>query len=132
MPYGLFQQLLEADTGLSHLLARLSAPVALAWDRGAMRAGAEFISLDAFEALGVVPALGQTLDPGPSGTGVVISYRLWRGQFGGDPRVVGRPVSVGGQPFTVVGVAPAAFTGLVVGLEIDVWLPLENFSAVFH
>ncbi|MBW3554839.1 MAG: ABC transporter permease, partial [Gemmatimonadetes bacterium] len=54
----------------------------------------------------------------------VLGHSFWRARFGGDESVLGRPVDVGGDSYTVVGVAPAGFTG--VGLErVDVWLPLH-------
>jgi predicted permease len=56
---------------------------------------------------------------------VVISHALWSRQFAADASVIGRTVRLGGQPFTVVGVAPRGFTG--DGIDpIDAWVPLAN------
>ena len=72
-----------------------------------------------FDALGVPPFLGRILQPaddirggGPDGPVAVISYDFWRRRFGGDPSVVGRPLTVQGVPFTIVGVTPASFAGM--------------------
>jgi putative ABC transport system permease protein len=64
-----------------------------------------------FEALGARPIVGRTfqVSDGAAGRPVVLSERLWRTQFGGDPAAVGRQMAIGGQPFTVIGVMPASF-----------------------
>ena len=63
---------------------------------------------------------------------VLISERLWRDSFERSEAVVGRTITVGGRPFTIVGVTPAGFPGLLqrdVGQSEagypQVWLPLR-------
>lgn len=53
---------------------------------------------------------------------VVLSDRLWRNNFAGDPQIVGKTVSLNGNPYTVVGVAPATVT---YPSRPDIWLPFE-------
>src|SRR6185369_1310969 len=48
----------------------------------------------------------------------VISERLWRSKFGGDPGVIGRQLKLDRDPFTIVGVVPAGFQVLAAS---DVW-----------
>jgi putative ABC transport system permease protein len=71
--------------------------------------GAE-VSPGYFDLLGVPPAHGREFaasDAHPGAAGVVIlSDGFWRRRFGGDPAVVGRALSIGGQPHTIVGVMP--------------------------
>jgi MacB-like periplasmic core domain len=55
---------------------------------------------------------------------VVISDRLWRTQISADPQTLGRVVYLNGYPFTVIGIAPASFTGTVFANETDFWSPL--------
>src|SRR5690606_28039612 len=55
---------------------------------------------------------------------VVISHRLWRSRYAADPGVLGRTLHVFGQPYTIVGVAPASFTGMVPLLQPELWLPM--------
>lgn len=78
-----------------------------------------------FEALGVRPALGRgfTREEGRPGQALrlVLGYALWQRSFGGDPDVVGAKVSVDGEPYTVVGVAPPGFQ-FPEGAEV--WAPL--------
>ena len=82
-------------------------------------------SANFFEVLGVRPALGRTFLPGedqPGKTGVVvIGQGLWRRMFGADPGIVGRTVSLQGEPVTVVGVLPAGFA--YPSAEVDLWQP---------
>jgi putative ABC transport system permease protein len=71
--------------------------------------GAE-VSPGYFDLLGVAPARGREFAPADARSGaagvVILSDGLWRRRFGGDPAVVGRALSVGGQPHTIVGVMP--------------------------
>ena len=66
-----------------------------------------------FEALGVQPLLGRTFrvaEENPGGYRVaILSYHAWRLRFGGDRDIIGRPVTIGGEPAEVVGVLPEGF-----------------------
>ena len=66
-----------------------------------------------FQVLGVEPILGRGMtqeDGRPSAPNVaVLSYGIWQRRFGGDAGVVGRPITLNGAPFTVIGVLPAGF-----------------------
>jgi predicted permease len=55
---------------------------------------------------------------------MVLSYRLWQGQFGRDSDIVGRRVRLNGIPFTIIGVAASEFTGIEPGKE-EYWIPLS-------
>jgi putative ABC transport system permease protein len=60
--------------------------------------------------LGVKPALGRVFEPGDQdASAVVISYGLWQSQFGRDPAVLGRKISLNGAPYTIIGVMPPTF-----------------------
>ena len=83
-------------------------------------------SQDYFSLFGVKPAAGRffTADEDrPGGPKVVVlSYGIWKRRFGGDPAIVGRPVSLSGEPHIVVGIAGAGFRP---SPPVDVWLPLQ-------
>jgi putative ABC transport system permease protein len=89
------------------------------------------------EELGVRPAIGRllvardmTMSP-PSGEPVaVLGYSFWQRQFQGDTSIVGRTIRVEDVPFTVVGVAPAGFTGFAVVTEPDVTIPLAAIARI--
>jgi putative ABC transport system permease protein len=75
-----------------------------------------------FDLLGVVPVAGRGFVPAdgaPDARVVVISERLWRGHYGGDPALLGRTVTLDGEPFTVVGIVPAGFEIL---FRADLWV----------
>ncbi len=98
----------------------------------------QWISGNAFEILGIRPALGRLLsandDLRPGGHPVaVLSYDFWQRRFGGDPHVLGQwftreDNSVQGEPFQIVGVAQSGFTGLEPGYRTDVWMPTMMFT----
>jgi putative ABC transport system permease protein len=75
--------------------------------------------------LGLQPIAGRTFAAADERVGAapvaMIGESLWRRRFGGDPGIVGRPVTLNGTSYTVVGIAPRALTMLTNG---DVWLPL--------
>jgi len=82
------------------------------------------------------PALGRvfTADEDRASSnapGAVISYGMWRGPLGGRPDVLGRPLRIGAQIFTVIGVAPPNFNGTDIA-PVSVWLPIgveaRNFA----
>jgi putative ABC transport system permease protein len=95
----------------------------------ARSASVSYVTWDFFPLTGVRPAFGRFFgaedDRPPRGRNVaVLSEGTWRNVFGGDSTIVGKSIALNGETFTVIGVAPAGFTG--VELErIDVWLPMS-------
>jgi len=84
------------------------------------------VSAAFFNLLGIGPALGRGFlseeeQPGRHRV-AVLSHALWQQQFGSDPAVVGRSITMNGASFTVVGVAPAGFQ--YPDSKIEVWVPL--------
>lgn len=94
----------------------------------ARRAMTQNATAEFFPLLGVAPELGRFFgvdDDQPDAPPVaVLSYGFWDREFGRDPAVVGRTVTLAAHTYEVIGVAPRGFTG--ARLEgIDVWLPLR-------
>jgi predicted permease len=87
-----------------------------------------FVSGNYFSVLGLRAAVGGTLDATDDAEGApiraTISHAYWTRRFQSDPSVVGRVITINGQAATITGVAPAGFTGEVVGLATDVWIPV--------
>ncbi len=88
----------------------------------------ELVSWDYFQVLGVPMALGRAFLPEEDATPgthpvVILGYRTWLNDFGGDPSVLGRTVRLAGTPFTIVGVAPEAFTGTMPVLTTGYFAP---------
>jgi predicted permease len=82
-----------------------------------------------FDVLGVRAAQGRLLsvsdDVTPGAHPVaVIGYDFWRTHFGGRPDIVGRPIRLNRQVFTIVGVTPAGFPGPQLGVVRDVYVPM--------
>ena len=84
--------------------------------------GAE-VTTNTFSFLGVPPLLGRGITPDDDRAGAppvfVMSYKMWRKQFGLDPKVVGRTLVLNGKPRTCVGVMPQRFTWW----GADLWTP---------
>ena len=57
----------------------------------------------------------------------VISNALWHSAYGGDERILGRKISIGARPFTVVGIAATTFTGIDLD-AVDVWVPANTYE----
>src|SRR5262245_40305869 len=96
-------------------------------------AQAQQVSGDFFVTLGVNALLGRILtendDKIPGGHPVVvISYNYWQRRFGRDPGIVGKPVAVNGRPFTIIGVTPPDFFGVLVGESPDLWAPVMMYE----
>lgn len=97
------------------------------------RVDVELVSGNYFDLLGLRAALGRTFTPAdddfraPRGV-AVISHRLWRTTFAANPAIAGQVVTVNGQSFTIVGVAPSRFNGLAVEAPPDMWVPLAAVS----
>jgi predicted permease len=88
-----------------------------------------------FDTLQVRPVLGRLLAPGDDTKGcglggAVISYSFWQGEFGGRTDALGSTISLNRRQFQVIGVTPASFTGLEVGLKFDIALPLCSEPAM--
>jgi predicted permease len=82
-----------------------------------------------FPMLGIRTIAGRSFLPEEDRAGsapvVILSHRLWQGRFGGDPRVVGRSISLDKQRYTVVGVLPA---GRQLLRSADLWMPYGQFD----
>jgi putative ABC transport system permease protein len=89
----------------------------------------QLVSWNFFEALGIPPLAGRsfvesdekTMEPQVA----ILGHGIWKRDFGGDPGIVGKKVSLDGQEVTVVGVLPEDIPSLSLA---DVWqpLPLDN------
>lgn len=77
-----------------------------------------------FSVLGAHPLRGRFFaadeDADVNGALAVISEQLWRSEFGGADSAIGRPILIGDEPHTIVGVAPRGFTGPEVK-RVDAW-----------
>ncbi|HEX4582144.1 MAG TPA: ADOP family duplicated permease, partial [Acidobacteriaceae bacterium] len=89
------------------------------------------VSDDFFRTLGVAPILGRDFYAGedlPSGPRTtMLSYATWQHRFGGRSNVIGQAVSLGGVPYTIVGVLPKGFNFAPRG-DAEFWTPFHPES----
>jgi predicted permease len=111
------------------ILARM--PVALSLTAGGKtdRVQGELVTGNYFDLLGVSPARGRLLSVADDRTKgahpvVVLSYASWLNRFGSDAEIVGKSISMNGQPMTVIGVAARNFRSVQVGLAPEIFLPM--------
>ena len=87
------------------------------------------VSGDFFHVLGIRPVLGRLLgpeddQPGCALGGADISYAFWQRNYGGDPAIVGKRLTLDGNSFEILGVTPPGFNGISVGDTFDAAVPL--------
>lgn len=110
------------------------APFSVGTAEGGERVDGAYVSPAYFDALGVHPAEGRFFategPPGGEAPVVVVSDRFRREHLGDAADPVGQTVRINRRSFTVVGVTRPAFTGHVVALDIDLYLPLGAVTAL--
>jgi len=89
------------------------------------------ISASLFPLLGIETEVGRQfrVDEDDAGKVMLISHGLWQRKFAGDTAVIGRALTVNGQPYTVVGVVQEKIRFPELA---EVWLPLEPGEAKAH
>ena len=126
LSYPDFRDFRDRTVTLQGMAASNPTESSLDFDGVAHNAGAEAVSLDYPQVIGVRPFLGrwfQTEDE----EACVISYRAWQRFFSADPNVVGKRVRSETQWYTVVGVAPQEFEGIYLPMSMDLWVPLRHW-----
>ena len=120
---------MAAQTGGSVTLTGVTEPVRLRGSR---------VSSHYFDIFGIKATLGRTFAADEDQLGkhrvAVLSHALWASQFGADPHVIGRSITLDGYPHTVIGVLPA--NGAFDRAFAQIWRPLafepENMTRNFH
>ncbi len=81
-----------------------------------------------FATLGVKPALGRAFVDGEDVTDgphvVMLTNGFWRSDFGGDPQVIGRTITLDNKPVTIVGVLPRDFQ-FAPSNDFPLWVPMH-------
>src|SRR5256885_16214866 len=112
--------------------ATVTFPIPLNWGGQAepQQLNASLVSGNFFDVLGVKPYRGRTFIPdGDKKIGgnaeVVLSYSLWARKFGSDDKFIRQTITLNGTPYTVVGVPPPGFKGIVsLGRPDLLWIPI--------
>ena len=84
------------------------------------------ITAQYFATLRAAPPLGRPFAVSEENGAhlVVLSHRFWQRRLNGDPKVLGRVLTLDGVPYTVTGVAPEGLRDPVVG-DVDAWVPMD-------
>ncbi|MEO8677757.1 MAG: ABC transporter permease [Vicinamibacterales bacterium] len=89
------------------------------------------VTADLFDTLGVAPVLGRGFAAGEDQEGaprtLVLGHGLWTRRFGADRAVIGRTLTINGEPATVIGVMARGFE--VLGIPADVYVPFRLGAA---
>src|SRR2546425_1861176 len=132
-----FEQMRQAHAGLPDsplsdffAFAPISQVAAVTGDQAEIING-QVVSGGYYTGLGVQPVLGRAItdedDKPGAGPVVVLSHQFWQERFDATPVVIGKPLKLNQQSFTIIGVAPPAFTGtLQVDYRPAVTVPLTQ------
>jgi predicted permease len=136
LTYPQWEQIQAKQQGFSRVLAWSPAFFNLNPSGEARYATGILVSGEFFETLGVNPLLGRLFNAaddrrGCPASGAVISHAFWQREFGGDPAIVGRRLTLSGHGFEIIGVTPPNFFGVEVGRRFDVAAPLCT-DAIFR
>src|ERR1700730_629715 len=88
----------------------------------------EAVSADLFALLGIQPILGRAFLPREDEPGnhvVILSHGLWQRRFGADRSVIGKAVTLNGQPFQVIGVMPPRFVFPISSVPPELWTSMS-------
>jgi putative ABC transport system permease protein len=125
----LWEQIRSHQTAFTSMFAWGDAPLLIGRADQARQARGLWVSGDFFRVLGINPARGRlfTGDDDRRGCGAgaaIVSHGYWQTHLGGRDNVIGSALTILDQPFNIIGVTPASFSGLEIGQTFDVALPL--------
>jgi predicted permease len=114
-------EVFEDVAGYSPMFAALNL------DNRSRLAIGEVVTGNYFGMLGVQAIVGRTIAPEDDRADAprvaMVSYRYWQRELAAAPDAVGRTLRLRGNPYTIVGVAPPSFTGMVPVLAPELWIP---------
>jgi predicted permease len=89
----------------------------------------QLVSGNFFSVAGVNPILGRDFSADEDRTGashpaILISYSFWQRRLAADGAVIGRVLKLNGTSFTIIGVTPPSFVGVMIGSRPDFWASL--------
>lgn len=137
LSYPMFRDLEETGV-LAGLAGHRAFPVNLSYRGQTQNGEGMYVSGGYFSTLGLVPSIGRLLGRGDDETVgessvAVLAHDYWVTRFGSAADVLNTTMVVNGHVLTIVGVAPAGFTGTTLGIQPVVYVPialrgvLDNF-----
>ncbi len=125
--YHLFQKLEQHSSLFSSLLVTSSGEFVHNTGDATVSIPGAFVNGEYFQALELSPEMGRLIAPRDEHSLVaVISDAFWARAFNRDVHAMGKSIQLDGNAVTIIGVTPASFHGVMVGIEPDVFLPLES------
>ncbi len=132
--YKVYAMLRDRVHGFESVAAFAERPISSGRGAAARRLDGVLVTPSFMTVLGARPALGRFFDSSEERDEnehvVVVSYELWKTQYGGETTVLGKSIDVTGIPYTIIGVAPQGFTGVNTS-HVDLWLPLGVATRLF-
>ncbi len=112
------------QTVFDHLAAIKTTTANLALSDHAERIDLAQTNANFFDVFGVTPQYGRLFNPQDEQAGhqpvVVVGHTLWQRRFGGDPSLVGKSITLDGNSYAVVGIAPPGFQ---YPNKTELWIP---------
>jgi predicted permease len=133
--YPMFRDLEKAQTVFTGIAAHRGFGANLAFENQTLDASGMFVSGSYFPVLQLQPAAGRLFGPADDQSigghpVAVLGYNYWETRLGSDPSVIGKPITVNGQPMTIVGVAPRGFDGTTLGVRPQIYVPITMRQAL--
>jgi predicted permease len=130
--YPTYQDIRSRNAVFSDTFAYNLAMLGIGEKGDTRRAFAATVSSNYFSVLGVAPARGRAFlpeeeTPGANTAVAIVSHNYWRKQHF-KPDLVGSSITLNGRPYTIVGVMPEHFTGLMQVFSVEVWVPLGVYD----
>jgi predicted permease len=124
----LWEQIRDRQDMFSGVFAYATTSINLSVGGEARRIQASQVSGEFFSTLGVRAMIGRPIVKADDHRGcpgiAILSGSFWQAEYGGDPNVIGKLISVDGHPFQIVGVADQRFLGISVGESPQIYMPL--------
>ena len=131
LSYPMFRDLERGQQVLTGLAAHrnFGANIAIG-GQAAQATGGLLVSGSYFPVLELQPALGRLFGPADDQSigghfVVVLSHDYWASRLGSDPGVLNQTMTINGQAFTIIGVAPPGFSGTTIGARPDLFVPIS-------
>ena len=128
LSFPMYLDLLDTPGAFRDVTAYTGASLTIGHGANARPISANRVTTNYFRTLGVRPRLGRFFAPDEDGSPTapnlaVLSYSYWVRELDASDRVIGQTLPIGDAKFTIIGVAPAGFTG-VYDDPVDIWIPL--------
>jgi predicted permease len=139
LTYAMFRDLRQRQTVFTSLIGWGWTVSNIESAGGSTSAVVAAVSGEYYSELAGAPVAGRLLTSGDVDEAglrpnmvAVVSHRFWLRHLGGNPGAIGERIVVEGTPFTVVGVAPEQFAGLLLTMQPDVVVPLTAYPLLFR